>query len=140
MQYVAKGHFQTHAPQQSHHILRREKRIASPKYLVTFGGECLQTYLTKIHPGYARTSSTMMATDGPLDGLVRAIERAEGQDRSWFEQHPRRRFRLRYMVIAEFGLHREDPYAGMWNLSYTIVFRSRRSRRMKKWPFWVSLF
>jgi hypothetical protein len=35
----------------------------------------------------------MMATDGPLDGLVRAIERAEEQDRLWFEQHPRRRFR-----------------------------------------------
>jgi len=82
----------------------------------------------------------MMATDGPLDGLVRAIERAEEQDRLWFEQHPRRRFRLRYMVTVEFGLHREDPYAGMWNLSYTIVFRFRRSRRMKKWPFWVSLF
>ena len=58
----------------------------------------------------------MMTTDGPLDGLVRAIERVE--DRLWFEQHPRRCFRLRYMVIGEFGLHREDPYAGIWNLSY----------------------
>jgi hypothetical protein len=57
----------------------------------------------------------------------------------WFEQHPRRCFHFRYMVIAEFGLHREDPYAGIWNLSYTIIFRSRRSGRMKKWPFWVSL-
>ena len=84
--------------------------------------------------------STMMTTDGPLDGLVRAIERAEERDRLWFEQHPRRRFRMRYMVIGEFGLHREDPNAGMWNLSYTIVFRSRRSGRMKKWPFWASLF
>ena len=81
----------------------------------------------------------MMTTDGPLDGLVRAIERVEEQDRLWFEQHPRRCFRLRYMVIGEFGLHREeDP--GIWNLSYTIVFRSRRSGRMKKWPFWVSFF
>jgi hypothetical protein len=61
----------------------------------------------------------------------------------WFEQHTRRRFRLRYMVIGEFGLlHREDPFAGnvgIWNLSYTIVFRSRRSGRMKKWPFYVGL-
>jgi hypothetical protein len=47
---------------------------------------------------------------------------------------------MRYMVIGEFGLHREDPNAGMWNRSYTIVFRSRRSGRMKKWPFWASLF
>ena len=84
--------------------------------------------------------STMMTTDGPLDGLVRAIERAEERDRLWFEQHPRRCFRMRYMVIGEFGLHREDPNAGMWNRSYTIVFRSRRSGRMKKWPFWASLF
>jgi hypothetical protein len=81
----------------------------------------------------------MMTTDGPLDGLVRAIERVEEQDRLWFEQHPRRCFRSRYMVVGEFGLHREEPY-GIWNLSYTIVFRSRRSRRMKKWPFWVDFF
>jgi len=79
----------------------------------------------------------MMTTDGPLDGLMRAIERAEEQDRLWFEQHPRRRFRLRHMVIGEFGLHREDPYAGR---SYTIVFRSRRSGRVKKWPFRFSPF
>jgi len=84
--------------------------------------------------------STAMTTDGPLDGLVRAIERAEERDRLWFEQHPRRCFRMRYMVIGEFGLHREDPYAGMCNLSYTIVFRSRRSGRIKRWPFLVSLF
>ena len=86
----------------------------------------------------------MLTTDGPLDGLMRAIERAEEQDRFWFEQHPRRRLRLRYMVIGEFGLlHREDPFAGnagIWNRSYTIVFRSRRSGRVKKWPFWISLF
>ena len=61
----------------------------------------------------------MMTTDGPLDGLARAIERVEEQDRLWFEQHPHRRcFRLRCMVMGEFGLHREDPYAGIWNLSY----------------------
>jgi hypothetical protein len=53
---------------------------------------------------------------------------------SWFEQHACRCFRLRYMVIGKFGLHREDPYAGIWNLSYTVVFRTRRSGRMKKWP------
>jgi hypothetical protein len=82
----------------------------------------------------------MMTTDGPLDGLVRAIERVEEQDRLWFEQHPRRCFRSRYMVIGEFGLHREDPYAGTWNFSYAMVFRSRRSGRMKKWPFLVSFF
>jgi hypothetical protein len=29
----------------------------------------------------------MMTPDGPLDGLVRAIERVEEQDRLWFEQH-----------------------------------------------------
>jgi hypothetical protein len=59
----------------------------------------------------------------------------------WFEQNPRRRFRLRNMVIGEFGLltHREE-WAGMWDRSYTIVFRSRRSGRMKKWPFYVGLF
>lgn len=51
----------------------------------------------------------MMTTDGPLDGLVRAIERVEEQDRLWLEQRPRRCFRLRYMVIGEFSLHREDP-------------------------------
>jgi hypothetical protein len=77
--------------------------------------------------------------DGPLDGLVRAIEHAEELDLIWFDEHPRRCFRLRYMVIGEFGLHREDPYLGIWNLAYTIVFRSR-SGRMKKWPLWVSLF
>ena len=76
--------------------------------------------------------------DGPLSGLVRAIERAEEQDRLWFEQHPRRCFRLRYMLIGEFGLHPEDPYAG--GRSYTIVFRSRRSGRMKKWPLRAGLF
>ena len=77
--------------------------------------------------------------DGPLDGLTRAIERAEELDRMWFQEHPRRRFRLRYMLIGEFGLHREDPWAGMWNRSYTIAFRFR-SGRMKKWPFHVSIF
>ena len=77
--------------------------------------------------------------EGSLDGLIRAIEHAEELDRMWFQEHPRRRFRLRYMLIGEFGLHREDPWAGMWNLSYTIVFRFR-SGRMKKWPFHVSIF
>ena len=83
----------------------------------------------------------MMTADDPLSGLVRAIECAEEQDRLWFEQNPRRRFRLRNMVIGEFGLltHREE-WAGMWDRSYTIVFRSRRSGRMKKWPFYVGLF
>jgi len=50
--------------------------------------------------------------DGPLDGLVRAIEHAEELDLIWFDEHPRRCFRLRYMVIGEFGLHHEDPYLG----------------------------
>jgi hypothetical protein len=43
------------------------------------------------------------------------------------------------MVIGEFGLHREDPYLGIWHLAYTMVFRFRSGRR-KKWPVWVSLF
>ena len=66
--------------------------------------------------------------EGSLDGLIRAIEHAEELDRMWFQEHPRRRFRLRYMLIGEFGLHREDPWAGMWNLSYTIVFRFRHGQ------------
>jgi hypothetical protein len=64
-----------------------------------------------------------MTTDGPLDGLMRAIERAEEQDRLWFEQHPRRRFRLRYMVIGEFGLlHREDHSQGYGIVATRLSF------------------
>ena len=80
---------------------------------------------------------------GVSSGVWLVLERAEERDRLWFEQHSRRCFRMRYMVIGEFGLHREDPFAGnagIWNRSYTIVFRSRRSGRVKKWPFWISLF
>ena len=69
-----------------------------------------------------------MTDDGPLDEQIRAIERAEELDRMWFEEHPRRCIRLRYMRIGEFGLRREDPWAGMWSLSYTIVFWACRSR------------
>jgi hypothetical protein len=68
-----------------------------------------------------------MTDDGPLDEQIRAIERAEELDRMWFEEHPRRCIRLRYMRIGEFGLHREDLWAGMRSLCYTIVFRACRS-------------
>jgi hypothetical protein len=59
-------------------------------------------------------------------------------DDAWFAQHPGRRWRMRYAMIGE---HRppEEVFRGIWNLSYTVVYRSR-SGRVRKWPLYVSLF
>ena len=63
----------------------------------------------------------------------------EELDRVWFAQHPCRCLRVRSDFVGE---HRppDEAWRGIWNVVYTVVYRSRRSGRIRKWPLYMSLF
>ena len=67
------------------------------------------------------------------------LQDIEELDRAWFDQHPRRCLRVRYAFAGE---HRppDEVWRGMWDVVCTVVYRSRRSGRMRKWPLYMSLF
>jgi hypothetical protein len=67
------------------------------------------------------------------------IEQVDEVDRIWFEQHPRRRWRLRPAFVGEHPPP-EEFLRGIWNRRYTLVYWSRSTGRMRRWPLYFSMF
>jgi len=67
------------------------------------------------------------------------IEQVEEVDRIWFEQHPRRRWRVRPAFVGEHPPP-EEFWRGIWNWRRTLVYRSRSTGRMRRWPLYFSMF